>query len=233
LTNQVKDLTNELNNVSINLGNSNHQIQGNYDSLNSRIETLSDLTEQIEKNVNGQFMGVNSILSKIKNCNYELIYDRSHSRDKLFESLDEVQNRLILVCPWVSSSAIDSNFQNKIQQVLSNNKALKIYIGCGNKRDIDNLTQKNGQQNLLDMLISQHSSWKYNGIPILREIQEKYKDQIHLKVLGTHEKFLVCDNSWALITSHNFLTSGASQTEREVGLLTDDKNIINSLIKRF
>jgi phosphatidylserine/phosphatidylglycerophosphate/cardiolipin synthase-like enzyme len=64
-------------------------------------------------------------------------------------------------------------------------------------------------------------------------MQATYPNRIHLKVLGTHEKFLVCDNSWALITSHNFLTSGASQRAREVGLSTDDKNIIASLINRF
>jgi hypothetical protein len=36
-----------------------------------------------------------------------------------------------------------------------------------------------------------------------------------------------------MIDSHNFLTSSSQSTERELGLKTNDKNIINNLIKRF
>ncbi|MBR8833365.1 MAG: hypothetical protein DSM106950_04800 [Stigonema ocellatum SAG 48.90 = DSM 106950] len=54
-----------------------------------------------------------------------------------------------------------------------------------------------------------------------------------MKLLGTHEKFLVCDRSWAMLGSHNFLTSGDSGSEREVGLRTNDPRIIEELISRF
>jgi phosphatidylserine/phosphatidylglycerophosphate/cardiolipin synthase-like enzyme len=56
---------------------------------------------------------------------------------------------------------------------------------------------------------------------------------MNLKLLGTHEKFLVCDRTFAMIGSHNFLTSNCHSTEREIGLKTNDKNIIENLIRRF
>nr|WP_281291228.1 phospholipase D-like domain-containing protein [Hyella patelloides] len=51
--------------------------------------------------------------------------------------------------------------------------------------------------------------------------------------MGTHEKFLVCDRSLAMIGSHNFLTSDCHSSERELGLITKDKNIIEDCIRRF
>ena len=36
-----------------------------------------------------------------------------------------------------------------------------------------------------------------------------------------------------MIGSHNFLTSSSQSLEREIGLLTNDKNIIGDLINRF
>jgi hypothetical protein len=36
-----------------------------------------------------------------------------------------------------------------------------------------------------------------------------------------------------MIGSHNFLTSNCHSTEREIGLKTNDKNIIEDLIRRF
>ncbi|MBD0314746.1 MAG: hypothetical protein ICV86_18455, partial [Microcoleus sp. T3-bin5] len=62
---------------------------------------------------------------------------------------------------------------------------------------------------------------------------EKYSDRFKLKLLGTHEKFLVSDNRFAMLGSHNFLTSGVSKREREIGLRTNDSRIIEGLIERF
>ena len=54
-----------------------------------------------------------------------------------------------------------------------------------------------------------------------------------MKQLGTHEKFLVCDNNFAMLGSHNFLTSKESSPEFEVGILIEDTNTIQKLINRF
>ncbi|MBD1889317.1 phospholipase D-like domain-containing protein [Coleofasciculus sp. FACHB-SPT9] len=70
-------------------------------------------------------------------------------------------------------------------------------------------------------------------MPKLENLEQKYPDRFQLKLLGTHEKFIVCDRSWTVLGSHNFLTSGTKSTEREVGLRTNDPRIIRDLIKRF
>lgn len=61
----------------------------------------------------------------------------------------------------------------------------------------------------------------YRSLPKLQALESQYPQLFQLKLLGTHEKFLVCDDSFAMLGSHNLLTSNTSSTEREIGLLTD------------
>jgi len=74
--------------------------------------------------------------------------------------------------------------------------------------------------------------WIYNQLEKFIELEKRYPN-LKLKLLGTHEKFLVCDRSFSMIGSHNFLTSNSHSLERELGLRTNDKNIIEDLINRF
>jgi phosphatidylserine/phosphatidylglycerophosphate/cardiolipin synthase-like enzyme len=49
----------------------------------------------------------------------------------------------------------------------------------------------------------------------------------------THEKFLVCDQKFAMLTSHNFFTSDERKGEREIGLKIYHPHIIRDLIDHF
>ena len=43
---------------------------------------------------------------------------------------------------------------------------------------------------------------------------------------------IVCDRSFAMLGSHNLLTSGVGE-EREIGMRTTDPNLIEKLIERY
>ncbi len=60
--------------------------------------------------------------------------------------------------------------------------------------------------------------WRYNALKDLRQLERDYFDHFRLKLLRTHEKFLVCDRTFAMLGSHNMLTSNAQSAEREVGI---------------
>ncbi|WP_293077786.1 hypothetical protein [Okeania sp. SIO3B5] len=46
--------------------------------------------------------------------------------------------------------------------------------------------------------------WKYNALVDLQELEESYPGLFRLKLLGTHENFLVCDEKFTFVGSHNF-----------------------------
>ena len=150
----------------------------------------------------------------------------------LMEALNKVQQRLIMVNPWLSNYVINTDVLFKFRQIL--NREGEICIGWGNLHDTGGKsypTQIIRQQFLQS--VPKNLEWKYNALAKLQELERNYSKLFHLKFLGTHEKFLVCDHSWAMLGSHNFLTSGNSSAEREVGLQTNDPRIITDLISRF
>ncbi|WP_233501875.1 phospholipase D-like domain-containing protein [Acaryochloris thomasi] len=56
---------------------------------------------------------------------------------------------------------------------------------------------------------------------------------LRLKAIGTHEKFLVCDRSFAMIGTHNFLTPDDGSQERQVSLRTTDQNAIHQRLQSY
>ena len=192
-----------------------------------------ELSGQVDLTVEKRVGELNQLLKEIQPAyEYKLVCDRSGSRDMLMEALNKVQQRLIMVNPWLSNNVITTDVLSKFRQIL--NRQGEICIGWGNLYDTEGKfypTRIIRQQFLQS--VPKNLEWKYNALPKLQELERDYSELFHLKFLGTHEKFLVCDHSWAMLGSHNFLTSGNKSTEREVGLQTNDPRIIADLILRF
>jgi uncharacterized protein YjbI with pentapeptide repeats len=156
-----------------------------------------------------------SQLTPVPPYEYQLVFDRSGSRAVLLEALEQAQGRLIIVCPWLNRNSIDADLMQKFRDCLNRN--CRIEIGWGHLSD----------RNRIGI------SWRYNALPDLRQMEQDYPGFFSLKLLGTHEKFLVCDSTFAMLGSHNLLTSSAQSAEREIGIRTTDPYIIQGLIDRF
>ncbi len=152
---------------------------------------------------------------QVRSSEYQLVFDRTGSRAVLLEALDKAQERLIIVCPWLNRNSIDADLIQKFRDCLNRN--CRIEIGWGYLSDRGRMG----------------TGWRYNALPDLRQIERDYPEYFSLKLLGTHEKFLVCDSAFAMLGSHNALTSNVQSTEREVGIRTTDPDIIQGLINRF
>ncbi|NJK59000.1 MAG: hypothetical protein HC918_00195 [Oscillatoriales cyanobacterium SM2_1_8] len=147
----------------------------------------------------------------LSNYTYDLIFDRFNSREVLIEALTKSQEQLILVCPWLTEHGLDDQIQILLINLLK--KGVKVYIGWGYSHDLYQVFS-----NEADLLNPKRVDfWKYKKVPELKRLQKQYHN-LNLRLLGTHEKYLVCDRKFAMISSHNFLTSGDSQKEREVSL---------------
>ncbi len=56
-------------------------------------------------------------------------------------------------------------------------------------------------------------SWKYNPLVYLQQLEQSYSGKFRIKLLGTHENFLVYDEKFAFVGSHNLLASGEESLE--------------------
>ncbi len=191
------------------------------------IETVavnSQIHELIQQEIESQFTAIKQSL--LTNYRYDLICGRSQSRQIFLDALQQSQSRLILVCPWLTKYAINSDVIELMRSALD--RGVSIEIGWGHLKDVDNNRAYLSQAELL-----KSNDWHYNALPGLSELQIEYDRLLQLKILGTHEKFLVCDRQFAMLGSHNYLTSDTKSSEREVGLKTDNIEIIDKLIELF
>ncbi len=157
---------------------------------------------------------------------YTLVSGRSESRQVFLDALTCSQERLILVCPWLTDYAVNQEVWDLIKAALE--RGVSIEIGWGHLKDVNNNRTK-----LLKDKLLRSSDWAYNAVPDLYELQTEYPNFLKLKILGTHEKFLVCDRQFAMLGSHNYMTSDTKSSEREVGIKTDSPELIDGLIKTF
>ena len=233
LQEEIDNLRTELNNLKQKL---NNQVNVDISTLRNRLEPLILLT--IQKIIN---QPINNLVNRsdLENIiderfKYKLIYDRTESREKLRKALEDAKERIIMVCPWITDFGISDSVKIDITKALENN--VVIDIGWGHRKDIEDLKRDGYICNPSDIseTLQNHSNRPslYNAVSQLTDLQKNYPN-LNLKLLGTHEKFLVCDRSWALVTSHNFLTSDGRSDEREIGLWTNDESIVSQLIHQY
>ena len=162
---------------------------------------------------------------------FKLLLDRNESLSVLKRALNETQDRLIMVCPWLSKYAIDKNILSSIKILLDSN--IGVDIGWGLSRDIKGFTL------LFDKYFSEEDLSKLAKGSFYTAIQDLYNlsfinyGLFNLKFLDTHEKYLVCDDKFAMLGSHNFLTSDDRSNVKEIGIYTTDSTVIKQLINRY
>ena len=251
LTKQFKNLDLSLEQLPIFSSLNQAIIEVRKELEDSRLENLSNLvtkeeydqqktnfSTQVEQYFAKYVSEINQLFSKIApDYNNEIIFDRESSRKLLIETLQTAERRLILVCPWLSFG-IDNELVSLFKSFVKRGGILEI--GWGNLRDVEQLKRNKKvsdsalivRQDLKEFFKNKNDEWRYSSLPRLEELEREYPHQFKIKLIGTHEKYLVSDRSFAMLGSHNFLTSIKSE-EREVGIKTNEPKIISDLIERF
>lgn len=161
----------------------------------------------------------------------DIVCGRSGSRASLFKAIDETKERLIIVCPWLSLRSIDDGLLLKFIALLT--QGIRIDIGWGYKYDIGKIISITGDGR---PTITADAWQNYSALPILHKLQANYPNLFHLKLMGTHAKYWICDRKFAYVGSHNVLSSNTSHPDLaadEVGTLHTSPRNIEKLINCF
>lgn len=152
--------------------------------------------------------------------NEDRILTTYEHRPILEQALKEAKNRIIIVSPWIKGDAMDADLINGIESALQ--KKVNVHIGYGISQE------KNTYEN-----------WSMRK---LRHLQSKpYGKYLNIHFLGnTHEKVLICDEQFAVVTSFNWMSFKGSPDRgfrQETGILSRQPDIIQQLLddvnKRF
>jgi phosphatidylserine/phosphatidylglycerophosphate/cardiolipin synthase-like enzyme len=161
----------------------------------------------------------------------DIIFGRSGSRSSLLKAIDEAKERLIIVCPWLSLRSINDELLLKFIALLT--QGIHIDIGWGYKYDIGKIITMSSDGR---PTITADAWQNYSALPTLHKLQAHYPNQFHLKLMGTHGKYWICDRKFAYVGSHNVLSSNTSYLDLagdEVGTLHTSHHNIQKLINCF
>jgi PLD-like domain len=210
---QIADIYSRIDNLDYSI----RDLRDHNFTLTSRLEDYQQYNLLIETSL-ASALNNNNLVREITDHSpkyeYELVLGREQSRQALLAALASVENRLILVCPWLCHYGFDLEVQNQLENLLI--KGVTIEIGYGKLSDIEKCKL---------------TGLFYDRLKQATSLANKYPN-FKLKLIGTHEKYLVCDRSFAMLGSHNFLTSGVGE-EREIGMRTTDPNLIERLIEQY
>ena len=167
----------------------------------------------------------------------EIVRGRSASRVVLIDALSNAEELVIIDSPWLSRRSVDDELLLRMKAVLE--RGCRLLIGWGYSRDIRGLhpdgkiihVSQSGQC-FIDVTADQAGN--YTAFPELDKLRARYPEQMELKLLGTHEKYVICDRQFALLGSHNVLSSLDSLfAPRETGWKTSDPSLIEEQIEEF
>lgn len=192
------------------------------DSFQRSLEIMQDFQgyatdRKIEAALSQHLERIEQALGALHNrADYTLLKGYQANRAALLAAIAQVENRLTMACPCLTDAPIDDEIISQLRQLLAAGK--QVEIGWGLMRGI----QPSNNEGPL-----------YSALPKLRELQQAYPEQLLLKLIRTHEKFLVCDQKLVLVGSHHFLAATAAFPDHELGLRTNDPVIVDNLLQYF
>lgn len=177
-------------------------IKDNSDDDEEQKESATERIRFLEKKIDemkNERKGADRILST---------YDH---RPLLIDALENAQNTVVIVSPWIKSGGLNNEILGRIERALQRKTQVIIGYGISEKEDSD--------------------KWILQR---LSDIQNKrYGNNLHLvRLSNTHEKVLIKDNEYMVITSFNWLSFKGDPNKgfrQETGYYTESKDAIKQM----
>jgi hypothetical protein len=129
-------------------------------------------------------------------------------RPLLLDALKNAKNSIIIISPWIKSSGLNNQILSLIEKAVQRKTRVVIGYGISEKEDSD--------------------KWIINSLNNIKE--KKYGEYLELiRLSNTHEKVLIKDNEFMVITSFNWLSFKGDPKRgfrQETGFYTESKDAI-------
>lgn len=155
------------------------------------------------------------------------ILDTADHRPALEQAIKDATRNLIIISPWIRPAAVDQEMLDWFRKGMERNKELRITIGYGIE---DEEPDRRGQQ-------TRKARGQEEAISRLHGVSQEFRGRLRLVKIGnTHEKIVVVDERYAIITSFNFLSFNprpGKAVRRETGLRMTDETQVQALRSRL
>ena len=188
------------------------------DSL-SELQKEREEKHQLELAISQMKEDMDEAMRKVaEQADNKIIRDRQ-IREWFDRALNETQEELDILSPWMRDYVVNEKFYKKIERLLENGVVVKILYGIKERskgKGIDSETR--------------------DVAAMLEERFSKYRN-FHMEETNSHGKMLLCDNRFYLMTSYNFLSFAGNysqaHTRGETGIRSENERNIEELREEY
>lgn len=196
------------------------------DTLERRVEEAEKMEVNTEEDYLTKTMQIDQLRKelekeKLKEKAIPKLINTYEHRPILIRALNEAKKQVVIVSPWIKETATDFELRGAIQKAMERKVKVVICYGISKKIESD----VNYAVNLLKKLKEDKTYGKYLSLVLLG---------------NTHEKVLICDEVFTVVTSFNWLSFKGDKNRgfrQETGTYVEDfefsKNMISNLQERI
>lgn len=206
-------------------------IEKNYKTNEFNIEKICKLhisyedNKYIIKDIDAHDKELSGTLNEISNKYEEYHLQNKEIRDKFIKAFSDTKYELNIASPWMNNYVINDDLINNMQSLLIRGAAIKIIYGIENRS-----------------YNSERDSKNINSDRIAQKLKERFAhwgDKFKIKKVNSHNKLLICDESYYVETSFNLLSfageyDGDSRDVRDEGATySTNLEVIKDLRNRY
>lgn len=146
----------------------------------------------IIKDIQSYDKEISGTLNEISNKYEEYHLQNKEIRDKFIKAFSDAKYELNIASPWMNNYVVNDDLINKMESVLNRGASIKIIYGIENKS-----------------YNSERDSKDTNSDRIAQKLKDRfavYGDKFKMKKVNSHNKLLICDESYYIETSFNLLS---------------------------
>ncbi len=162
---------------------------------------------------------VHTVAEEVVQSPRSRVLQGAEHREALQDAIKDARKELIIVSPWLRTDAVDNELLGWLQNALQRNRGLRVIVGYGIERDQGQQDRKARNQRA--------------ALRRLNSLGNRNRGRLRTVEIGnTHEKIVICDGRYAIVTSFNFLSYNPRPgrgIRREMGVVIEDREQVQAL----
>lgn len=161
-------------------------------------KALEEKIKELQNLLNGKEKDIQLLHKQLRQSNVEFLRTEQH-REKLLQAIGEAKQEVIIISPWITPAACDEQLCKLFAEALV--RGVRLRIGYSMGRENDPRDEERNRHNVEEVKKTIRKHLRNLNAP--RTIH--FQDDI-VKTTGTHQKILVCDRTFAITGSFNWLS---------------------------
>jgi hypothetical protein len=201
-------------------GGEETEVSARLAELESNGTVIIPLEERREITVTQQGEAVHAAAEEAQRTVEPALLETHQHRDALRDAILDARKELVIISPWLRTDAVDEELIGWLRMAFERHKELRIVIGYGIERNA-------GKQQ------DRATRDQEEALKRLHKLAERWRGRLRIIEIGnTHEKVVICDDRYVIITSFNFLSfkpRPGKGIRREMGSRITDRDTVTKV----